>query len=369
MKVPCYNACSEAKPISSNSTTKQGGKNVVTNYRQPRLAKNRQMKAFVKTKYGGPEILRLEEVEKPLVKDGQVLVKVVANSANPADWHILRGKPFFARFSFGLFKPKEKIPGADFAGIVEEAGNHTQHLKAGDRVFGETLTGGAFAEYTCVPENVCALMPDGTDFPTMASVPIAGLTALQALITHGKLKEGESVLINGSSGGVGHFAVQIARSFGAKVTAVCSGRNIDFVRALGANDVIAYDMESIHHHNGKYDLIIDTHGNLSLQDYKRMGKRGVMVGFTTLGHMMTLLLQKAFSKFPLIQFSAKANSKDLETLASFIQSGKVTVHIEKTYPYNEIPEAIRYIEAMHTRGKVAMVWEETTGNAKGVTGE
>ena len=140
------------------------------------------MKAFTKIKYGGPEILQLEEVEKPSLKDDHILVKVVANSANPADWHILRGKPFFARFAFGLFKPKDKIPGADFAGIVEEAGNNVKHFKVGDRVFGETLKGGAFAEYTCIPANVCAIMPKGTGFPEMASVPIAGVTALQGRV-------------------------------------------------------------------------------------------------------------------------------------------------------------------------------------------
>ncbi len=315
------------------------------------------MKAFTKIKYGGPEVLQLEEVEKPSVKDGHILVRVLANSANPADWHIIRGKPFFARFSFGLFKPKDKIPGADFAGIVEEAGNNVGHFKVGDRVFGETLKGGAFAEYTCASSNVCAIMPEGTGFPEMASVPIAGVTALQALITYGQLKEKESVLINGSSGGVGHFAVQIAKAYGAKVTAVCSSKNIDFVKSLGADQVIAYDKENIHQHDGKYDLIIDTNGNLTHKDYKRMGQRGVMVGFTTMGHMFSLLLNRAFSKFPIAQFTAEANTKDLETLASLVQNGKIKVHIEKTYSYKEIPEAINYIEAMRTKGKVAMVWE------------
>ena len=314
------------------------------------------MKAFTKTKYGGPEILQLEEVEKPSLKDDNILVHVIANSANPADWHILRGKPFFARFSFGLFKPKDKILGADFAGIVEEVGNNVEHFKVGDSVFGETLKGGAFSEYICAPANVCAVMPEGIDFAVMASVPIAGVTALQALATHGQLKEGESVLINGSSGGVGHFAVQIAKAFGAKVTAVCSSRNIDFVKTLGADLVIPYDKDNIHQHDGKYDLIVDTHGNLSHDDYKRMGQRGVMVGFTTMGHMISLLLKGAFSKFPLVQFTAEANTKDLETLASLIQIGKIKVHVEKTYSYQEIPEAIKYIEAMHTKGKVAMVW-------------
>lgn len=314
------------------------------------------MKAFTKIIYGGPEVLQLEDVEKPILKDGQILVKVAANSANPADWHIIRGKPFFARFSFGLFSPKDKIPGADFSGVVEAVGNGVGQFKVGDCVFGETLKGGAFAEFTAVPANVCALMPEGSSFPEMACVPIAGITALQALTIHGKVGKGESVLINGSSGGVGHFAVQIAKAHGAKVTAVCSSRNVDFVKSLGADQVIAYDQENIHQHNGKYDLIIDTNGNLSHNDYTRMGQRGVMVGFTTMGHMMSVLLKRAFNKFPLIQFTAEANTKDLEKLASLIQKKEIKVHIEKTFSYKNIPEAIQYIEAMHTQGKVAMVW-------------
>jgi NADPH:quinone reductase-like Zn-dependent oxidoreductase len=317
-----------------------------------------KMKAFTKTRYGGPEILQLEEVEKPLLKGGQILVKVVANSANPADWHIIRGKPFFARFTFGLFKPKDKIPGTDFAGIVEATGNQITHLKVGDRVFGETLNGGAFAEYTCIAENECALMPETTDFLQMACVPVAGLTALQAVITHGQIKPGETVLINGSSGGVGHFAVQIAKAYGAKVTAVCSSRNIDFVKALGADHVIAYDKEELHKHAAKYDLVVDTNGNLSYKDYKRMGQRGVMTGFTTMGQMISVLLESAISRYPLAQFTTKANTKDLETLASLVHQKKIKVHIEKTYSYKEIPQAISYIEAMRTRGKVAMVWTE-----------
>ena len=315
------------------------------------------MKAFTRSKYGGPELLQLEEVEKPSLKDGHILVKVLANSANPADWHILRGKPFFARFSFGLFYPKEKILGADFAGVVEEVGNNVDRLRIGDRVFGETL-GAAFAQYVCVPAEVCGIMPRNASFPEMASVPVAGLTALQALITNGQLKEGESVLINGSSGGVGHFAVQIAKAYGAEVTGVCSTKNVDFVRSLGADEVIAYDRIDIHKHMGRYSLIIDSHGNLTHNDYRRMGDRGVMVGFTTIGHMIRVLLQNAFSKFPLKQFTAEANRTDLETLASLIANGKVKAYVGKTYPYTQIPEAIKYIEAMRTKGKVAMVWEQ-----------
>jgi NADPH:quinone reductase-like Zn-dependent oxidoreductase len=194
----------------------------------------------------------------------------------------------------------------------------------------------------------------------MACAPIAGLTALQAIVTHGQLKKGETILINGSSGGVGHFAVQIAKAYGATVTAVCSEKNADFVKSLGADSVIAYDKENIHQHKGKYDLIVDTNGNLYFRDYKRMGRRGVMTGFTTMGHMILVLLQKTLAKFPLIQFTAAANSKDLDTLAALIAEKKITVHIQKTYSYKEIPEAISYIESMRTRGKVAMVWE---GNA------
>jgi NADPH:quinone reductase-like Zn-dependent oxidoreductase len=314
------------------------------------------MKAFTRTIYGGPQVLRLQDVEKPVLKEDHILVKVMANSANPADWHILRGKPFFARLTFGLFKPKDTIMGADFSGIVEEVGSHVTHFKPGDRVFGESLKGGAFAEYTCVPATVCGKMPEGSEFPEMAGVPIAGLTAFQALIKHGQLRDGESVLINGSSGGVGHFAVQIAKAYGAKVTAVCSDRNTDFVRMLGADEVIAYDKENIHHHHGKYDLIVDTNGNLAHEDFRRMGRRGVMVGFTTMGHMISLLLKKVFSKFPITQFTAEAGTADLETLAVLIRSGKIKVHIEKKYDFSNIPEALAYIENMHTRGKIVMVW-------------
>ncbi|NOT38122.1 MAG: NAD(P)-dependent alcohol dehydrogenase [Saprospiraceae bacterium] len=314
------------------------------------------MKAITKHKYGGPEVLRLEEVDKPTLKEKHVLVKVKANSVNPADWHILRGKPFLARFAFGLFKPKDPILGADFAGIVEEVGQGVTKFKVGDRVFGEIL-GAAFAEYACAHEDVCGLMPDGAGYTEMACMPIAGLTALQSLITYGKLKEGETVLINGSSGGVGHFALQIAKAYGAHVTAVCSGKNVDFVKSMGADKVIAYDKEDMHHYNELHDLVVDTIGNLDYDDYKRIGKRAVMIGFTTLGHMISVVVKNTFSKFPFTLFTAKANTEDLNTLAKLIQEGKLKPHIEKIYPYSQIPEAIGYIESMRTRGKVAMSWE------------
>ncbi len=316
------------------------------------------MKAYTRTRYGGPEILKIEEVTKPSDPgDEEVVVKVIANSMNPADWHLLRGKPFFARFTVGLFKPNSKIPGADFAGIVEMVGRKVTHLKPGDHVFGETLLGGAFAEYICAPGKVCAKMPEGSGFKEMAAVPVAGITAYQGLVTHGKLQAGETVLINGASGGVGHFAVQIAKALGAKVTAVCSSRNVEFVRSLGADHTIAYDQEDIHAHGGNYDLVVDSNGNLTHSDFRRMGNRGITIGFTNMGNMFRLLLKKAVNKFPLTQFTAEADSKDLEALANMVAAGKIKPHIEKVYPYTELPAAISYIEAMRTRGKVVVNWE------------
>lgn len=319
------------------------------------------MKAFTRKVYGEPEVLQLEEVAKPVVKDHHILVKVMANSANPADWHILRGKPLFARLSFGLFKPKKPILGADFAGIVEDVGNGVEDYKVGDHVFGEMLGGGAFAEFASVPVKVCAKMPVNVKFANMAGVPIAGLTAYQALIIHGKLTKGESVLINGASGGVGHFAVQIAKTYGAVVTAICSSKNTDFVKSIGADNVIAYDNVNIHEHDGNYDVIIDTHGNLKHADYKRMGKRGVIVGFTTMSHMVAVLFKNTLSKFPLTQFTAEANTQDLEILASLVKDNKIKVHIEKIYPYTQIPDAITHIEKMRTRGKVVVDWNWKEG--------
>ena len=319
------------------------------------------MKAFTRKVYGGPEVLQLEEVAKPVVKDHHILVKVMANSANPADWHILRGKPLFARLSFGLFKPKEPILGADFAGIVEEVGTNVTAFNIGDKVFGESIEGGAFAEYLSVKSSVCAKIPEHIDFPIMASMPIAAQTAYQALITHGNLQNGESVLINGASGGVGHFAVQIAKIYGAKVTAICSNKNVDFVKSIGADNVIAYNNVNIHEHDGNYDVIIDTHGNLKHADYKRMGKRGVIVGFTTMSHMVAVLFKNTLSKFPLTQFTAEANTQDLEILASLVKDNKIKVHIEKIYPYTQIPDTITHIEKMRTRGKVVVDWNWKEG--------
>lgn len=316
------------------------------------------MKAITRYKYGGPEILQLEDIPAPVINaDDQVLIKVKANSVNPADWHLLRGEPFFARFVAGLFKPSNQVPGADFAGIVEAVGKGVTAFKPGDRVFGSKLMGGAFAEYTCASSSAISKMPDNASFLEMAALPIAAITAWQGLVTHGKIQPGESVLVNGASGGVGHFAVQLAKAMGAKVTGVCSARNADFVRSLGADEVIAYDQENIHLHQGRYDLVMDTNGNLDHSDYQRMGKRGVSIGFTSMGHMIKVQLSKLFNKFPLVQFTASGNADDYATLARLVSEGKLRPHLEKSYPYTELPEAIRYIEAMRTRGKVVIDWE------------
>lgn len=316
------------------------------------------MKAFIRETYGGPEILQLTEVKKPFVKDGHILVQVAANSANPADWHILRGKPYFARLAYGILQPKYKIPGTDFSGIVAATGIGVTKFKVGDRVFGADLKGGAFAEYISVRETACGHIAAGSSFEEMACMPMAGVTALQAVTLHGRVKAGEKVLINGATGGVGHFAVQIAKAHGANVTAVCSSQSVDFAKSLGADEIIAYDKESIHQHTKKYDLVIDANGNLTYEDYHRMGKRAVMIGFTSMGRMFSVLLKKSVANFPLTQFTAAVNTVSLSTLASLIQAGSIKVHIEETYSYKDVPAAISHIENMRTKGKVSIVWED-----------
>lgn len=315
------------------------------------------MKAWTHNKYGGPETLQLEEIEKPKVKENYLLVKVKANSVNPVDWHILRGDPFAFRFALGLFKPKQKVPGSDFSGIVEEVGAGVTYFKVGDKVFGDNIFKGAFAEYCLVPAKACGKIAGETSFSEMAVVPIAGISALQALITDGKLQEGQSVLINGASGGVGHFAIQIAKAFGAKVTGVCSSEKKDFVYSLGADKVIAYDKQDIQDHGGKYNLVLDLHGNLSHKNLRKMGSRAVVVGFASTGNAFSVMVKNTFSKFPLTIFKADANTKDLETLAELIAEGKVKPHIGKKYSYRETPDAIRQVEKGGTSGKVVMEWE------------
>lgn len=319
------------------------------------------MKACTKYIYGGPEVLHLEDINIPEIKDHQLLIKVVANSINAADWRIMRGIPFMARFAFGLLKPKIPVLGTVAAGIVEKVGEKVTKFKVGDRICGVSLTeSGTFAQYAVLNSKYCAAFSPNLDFKEMACVPIAGVTALQALIHHGKLKKSEKILINGATGGVGHFAVQIAKIFGAHVTAVCSSKKVEFVKSLGADAVIPYDQINIHKHNKKYNLVLDNHGNLTYQDFKRLGDRGILIGLTTLRRMMSVILLKSVMNYPLVQFTAHDNTKDLETLAMLIKDGKLKVHIDKIYPYTQIPDAMHHIESIHPKGKVAIDWRLET---------
>lgn len=314
------------------------------------------MKAITKSKYGGPQVLSIQEHEIPSIEAHQVLVKIAANSINAADWRIMRGQPFMARLAFGLFAPKQPILGCDFAGEVVAVGEKVSRLQKGDYVFGESLKGGAFAQFLAVDEKVCAQMLDHSKCLEYAALPLAGLTAYQALVTNGKIKKGETVLINGASGSVGHLAVQIATILGAKVTAVCSARNAAFVKSVGAQSVIAHDQENIHEHTHQYDLVIDVHGNLQHADFVRMGTRGVLVGFTTFSNLIKVMAKNAVSSFKLNQFTAQPNATDLAQLAHLMENKGLQPTIEKVYKYNQVVAAMEHEEQSKNRGKIALTW-------------
>ena len=324
------------------------------------------MKAIVYHKYGPPDVLELQETKKPSVKEGEVLVKVHAASVNPLDWHILRATPFFARAATGLLKPKHKILGADLAGRVEAVGRNVKQFQPGDEVFGDTfgcLGLGAFAEYVCVPENGLVLKPTSTTFEETAAVPVAAITALQGLRDKGQIQSGQKVLINGASGGVGTFAVQIAKSFGAEVTGVCSTRNLDMVRSIGADHAIDYTQEDFTKNGRTYDLIYCAVGNRSAADYKRaLNPNGICVvaGFTTMSHM---LFQVVFlgawvsmtgSKKIGALGTVRPNKEDLVVIKELLETGKVVPVIDRRYPLSETAEAIRYLEEGHAQGKVVI---------------
>lgn len=314
------------------------------------------MKIISRSKYGGPEVLKLEEGEKPKVKNGHILVKVKANSINPVDDHFLRGKPLIMRVFLGLFKPPKKL-GSDFAGIVEEVGINVTNFNKGDRVYGSSFKEGAFAEYITVPENVCAKMPSKASFAEMAAVPIAGISALQSLTKLGNLKKGQSVFINGASGGVGHFAVQLAKELGAKVTAVCSKEKEIFVKSLGADEVICYDQQDIHSYDVEHYLILDVKGNLNHKDHRRIGKRSVMIGFKNTRHVLSTKINLSISKNKLHILRADVNTADLDKLSSFIDKETLKIHLGKTYKTDEVSDAMHQIETGHTKGKVALEWD------------
>jgi NADPH:quinone reductase-like Zn-dependent oxidoreductase len=315
------------------------------------------MKAIVYTEYGSPDVLHLQEVVKPTPKDNEVLVKIYASSANAADWHLMRAEPFLARLSNGLLKPKNPRLGADVAGRVETVGRNVTQFQAGEDVFGELPLNelGSFAEYVCTHEEALALKPDRLTFEQAAAVPLAAFTALQGLRDKGQIRQGQKVLINGASGGVGTFAVQIAKSFGTEVTGVCSTRNLEMVRSIGADHVIDYTREDFTQTDQRYDLIFDAVGNRSVSEYQRiLSPNGIcaVAGFTSLSRLFQFMLLGG-KKVGLME-TAKGNKKDLLFLKELLETGKVVPVIDRAYPLSEVPEAIRYLEKGHAQGKVVI---------------
>ncbi len=331
-------------------------------------APSNPMKAIVYCDYGTAEVLKLEDVEKPTPKDDEVLVKVRAAAVNPLDWHYMRGTPYAMRLSAGMRKPSDIRMGVDFAGTVEAVGSAVTRFKPGDDVFGGR--NGAFGEYVTVREhrNV-VLKPANLTFEQAASIPIAAVTALQGLRDKGKVQPGQKVLINGASGGVGTFAVQIAKSLGADVTGVCSSRNVDMVLALGADRVIDYTKEDYTSGEQKYDVILDNVGNRSLSDNRRVlvaDGRYVLIGGggpengRWIGPMAKPINAAVLSLFvsqDMGMHLAELTPEDLKVLSDLMQSGKVTPVIDRSYPLNEVPDAIRYLEEGHARGKVIITLE------------
>ena len=318
------------------------------------------MKAIIYRCYGSPDVLEFADVEKPRPADNEVLVKVVAASVNPLDWHYMRGSPYIMRLGAGIGAPKDSRLGVDFAGTVEAVGKNVTRFKPGDDVFGGRS--GAFAEYVIVPEDrALALKPSSVTFEQAASVPIAAITALQALRDKGKLESGQKVLINGASGGVGTFAVQIAKTFGAEVTGVCSTRNVEMVRSLGADHVIDYKLEDYTQSGQHYDLIIDMVGNHSLlANRKVLNSNGilVMVGgakgnwIAPLKNPIKALMLSPFVDQELVLILARLRQDDLTIIGDLMQAGKVTPVIDRRYRLSEVPAAIRYSEEGHARGKI-----------------
>jgi NADPH:quinone reductase-like Zn-dependent oxidoreductase len=321
-----------------------------------------RMKAIVYRCYGPPEVLKYEDVVKPVPDDNQLLVKVRAASINPYEWHFMRGSPYFMRLGVGLGAPTDSRLGVDFSGTVEAVGKSVTRFKVGDEVFGGD--DGALAEYVVVRElGTVALKPPNITFEQAASVPIAAVTALQGLRDTGQIKAGQKVLINGASGGVGTFAVQIAKSYGAEVTGVCSTRNVALVKSLGADHVIDYTREDFTRENQHYDMILDTVGNHPLLDYRRvMQPSGIllMVGGPKgdwLGPLAGPVKAKVLGPFVSQKFElvlASLNRAALETLRDLMQTGKVTPVVDRTYPLHEVQAAMQYLEAGHARGKVVI---------------
>ena len=326
-----------------------------------------KMKAIVYTKYGSTNDLQLKEIEKPTSKDNEVLVKIYATTVTPGDVIVVKGEPFPVRFFSGLLEPKHKIPGKEMAGRVEAVGRNVTQFQPGDEVFGDlTVCGlGAFAEYVSVPENAIARKPANLTFEEAAAVPESAVVALQGLRDHGKIRPGLKVLINGTSGGVGSYAVQIAKSFGAEVTAVCSTRNLDMARSLGADYVIDYTKEDFTQNGKQYDLILAANGYHPISDYRRaLSPAGIFVA--TGGSMAQTF--EAMLQGPIISMRGskkmgnmlvKPNKNDLVFMKDLIEAGKVIPAIDRRFTLSEIAEAFRYLEEGHAQGKIVIIVHQT----------
>jgi NADPH:quinone reductase-like Zn-dependent oxidoreductase len=321
------------------------------------------MKAIVQDEYGSPDVLELREIDRPEVGDDGVLVRVHAASVNPADWYAMAGTPYVARPQMGLRKPKPNRLGVDFAGVVEAVGGKVTRFKPGDEVFGGRP--GAFAAYVCLPEDRgLALKPANLSFEQAAAVPVAALTALQGLRDRGRIQPGQQVLINGASGGVGTFAVQIAKSFGADVTGVCSTRNVDMVRSLGADQVVDYTQEDFTLSNRRYDLLLDVAGSRSWSACRRvLNPRAtlVLVGgpksnrvIGPLSHMIEVRLASLRASQKVTFFIAKVTNEDLVVLQELLEAGTVRPVVERSYALSETADALRYLGEGHAQGKLVI---------------
>lgn len=328
------------------------------------------MKAIVYQNFGSPDVLQCQDIEKPTPSDHEVLIKVRAASVNPLDWKLMKGGPFIFNLLMGLGKPKMKRPGVDVAGDVEAVGRNVTHFKPGDQVFGTCF--GAFAEYATSKsvtgfKSALVLKPDNLTYEQAASAPVAALTALQGLRDKAHIQPGHKVLVNGAAGGVGTFAVQIARSFGASVTGVCSTRNVDMVRSIGADQVIDYTRQDVIKSSQGYDIVLDCVGNHSFSEWTRvLSPKGIFVGVGAapgvpmsrlLAGLIGAVVRSAFVSQKMAVFMANMNQPDLTTVRDLMTAGKVTPVIDRRYRLSEAREAFRYMETSHARGKVIIVPE------------
>jgi len=315
------------------------------------------MKAIVQNAYGSPDVLKLKEVDKPVVKENDVLVSVKAAAINAGDIFSMRGSPWLARFAVGFPKPKNYILGWDMAGSVQAVGKKVTRFKPGDEVF--AACSGTLAEYVCVAEDKLAMKPTNLTFEQAAAVPTAAITALQGLRDAGKLRAGQKVLINGASGGVGTFAVQIAKAFGAEVTGVCSTRNVEMVLSIGADHVIDYTKKDFTKSGQSYDLILDNVANRAFSDLRRaLTPQGVIIpnsGHGGMSYVFKAFLLSPFMRQQRSPFMATPNAEDLVALKELIEAGKVTPVIDRTYPLSETRQAVRYLVEEHAQGKVIIV--------------